>query len=557
MFIYHFSRLIKSKLLWGFLALLMVFAFVVMDSCTGPSAAGSAAGYLGEEAVSARTLSDASQTLTILNGNGAYYLPGSARIFGELLRDGAEANDLAARRRQTWKIAAARQTALDCGLAGGRAAAEGYLESAFTGPDGFSPAYYRAFLSANGYTQPNLFQSTFSEVWFPAQTATLAVFNAAGWVSPMEREFALSALYDTTVAYTATLSNTLKPEALDVTDAEIEAWHAAHGDSYRLPDQRTVTYVEVPIQSFGEGLTVEEIDAMQYYEDHSGEFRGTGTNATVTLPFEEVKDKAIAKVRDLRAMEEALRHANETLIPAIQTQGLAEAAKAYGEPKTATLRQDRPFGFQKARDVIAAVFEMDIETTPLNAVAGTDKVYLLRLDAVTPSHVEPLDQVKERVRSDVRRDELAKRLKTNGETIRSLLADELAKGSAFDAAVAACHTDALVASTAMTFVLSEASGLDIPHRAQVLEAASTLGAKTLSEPILSGGEELLLVYIAERTAADPLVKITNRPRIVQSLGAPLAARTAAAWLNWNLDRTPPSRKPGGELPILTDELPEE
>ncbi len=554
MFIYHFSRLIKSKLLWGFLALLMVFAFVVMDSCVGGPSSGQAAAYLNGETVGPELVSDASQTSTVLNGQGAYYLPRSAQVFAALLRgDGGMAEDWVARRRENWKILAARAVAERHGLAVGEAAALPVLEASFAGPDGvFSPQLYRAFLSAYGYQVPKLFERTFANVWLPSQTAALAVFNAVGWVSPMEQEFALSATYDTTVAYAATLKNTLKPEAIEVSDADVQAWYDAHQADYELPEQRRVETFEIPLKAFADKIVVEEMDAMQYYDDHSEEFRGTGTNATKTLPFEEVKDKAIAKVRDLRALEEALVFANETLVPKAQTAGLAEAAKGYGTPKASTLRQDRPFGFQNAGEFLSAVFEMDPEETPLNAIPGKDRVYLVRLEEVIPGHVAPLAEVKARVQADLRRDRLTQRLKTNGETLRSLLQGELAKGTAFDKAVAACKTDGLTATTAMTFTLSDAAKVTIPHRNEVFEAVSLLGEKALSAPIVTPADELLLVYVAERRPGDALAKATAKSRLAQSLGFGSAFRIAADWMDWNLDRDPPVTAKG--LPVLSEDL---
>lgn len=554
MFIYHFSRLIKSKLLWGFLALLMVFAFVVMDSCSGSAPTGQALGYLNGEAVGQSLHSDATQTSVMLSGQAAYYLPRQAQVFAALLREeNAGANDWATRRRETWKILAARAVADRQGLAVGQAAAVPVLEMAFAGPDGaFNPQLYRAFLAANNYQVPKLFEDTFANVWLPSQAITLAVFNSVGWVSPMEQDFALSATYDTTVAYAATLKNTLKAETIEVSDADLQAWYDAHQDDYALPEQRRVETVEVPLKAFADKIKVEEMDAMQYYDDHSEEFRGTGTNATKTLPFEEVKDKAIAKVRDLRALEEALVFANETLVPKAQTKGFAEAAKGYGEPKTTTLRQDRPFGFQNAGEFFSAIFEMDPEETPLNAIPGTDRVYLARLVEIIPEHIAPLAEVKERVRGDIRRDRLAQRLKTNGETLRNLLQGELAKGTAFDKAVAACKTDGLTATTAMTFTLSEAAQVQIPHRNEIFEAVSLLGEKGLSQPIVTPANELLLVYVAERRPGDALAKATAKTRLAQSLGFGSAFQLTSDWLNWNLDRDPPVTADG--VPVLAEDL---
>ena len=556
MFIYHFSRLIKSKLLWGFLALLMVFAFVVMDSCSSSGAEGSVAGYLEGESVNPKLLSDASQTVTVLNGQSAYYLPRASQAFSAIVR-GDEADDWQARRRQAWKIIAAANAAQRTGITGGQAAAYQVLESAFVGPDGaFNPNLYRFFLNANNYAKPKLFEETFANAWLPAQTAALAVFNATGWVSPMEQDFALAATYDKTTAYAATLKTAVDPATITVAEADIAAWYEAHKEDYRLPEQRVVESFDVPLKAFADKLTIEEMDAMQYYDDHSEEFRGTGTNATKTLPFEEVKDKAIAKVRDIRALEEALIFANENLVPKAQVSGIAEAAKGYEGQKTATLRKDATPAYQNGGEFLSAVFEMDPEETPCNAVAGNDRVYVVRLQRIIETHIPALADVKARVEADVRADRVAQRIKEQGEALRGLLAGKLTEGTAFDAAVAACATEGLTATTAMTFVLNDSAKVDIAHRNEVLDAASMLGPKGLSKPIIAG-DEILLVYVSERTPGDDLAKVTAKQRIAQSLGFGAAFQTATDWMNWNLDRAAPTSDASGDIPLLTGDAAEE
>jgi hypothetical protein len=355
MFIYHFTRLIKSKLLWGFLALLMVFAFVVVDACTTASSKdASVAGYLGETAIPRKALEDAAQTVIILDSQAAYYLTQRSQIFAALMRGDARTSETwQARRRQNWKVLAAREVALRNGMEMSVEGGNRVLETMFAGADGvFNPNHYRAFLAMNQYTKPHLFENTFANAWLPAQTAAVGVFNAVGWVSPMEQDFALAATYDKTTAYAASLKQDIALDSIAVTDAELKTWYDAHAESYELPEQRAIAYVEVPASAFAEKIVVDEMDAMQYYDDNNDEFKGEGTNATVVLPFEEVKDKAAEKVKARRALEEALAYANETMVATAQTTSMADAVKAYGEVKKTTVRMDRPFGFQNARDIL-------------------------------------------------------------------------------------------------------------------------------------------------------------------------------------------------------------
>lgn len=558
MFIYHFSRLIKSKLLWGFLILLMVFAFVVVDSCVAASGqSDGVAGYLGDTPISRTDLADASQVVTILEGQTLYYLPQRSQIFAAMLRsDARDREDWQARRRQNWKLIAAREVALKNGMEMSVAGGNNVLETMFAGQTGvFDPNQYRNFLAMNQYTKPQLFEKTFANAWLPAQSVAVGVFNAVGWISPMEQDFATATAYDVTTAYAASLKDAVALDSITVSDDEAKAWYDAHQDDYQLPEQRAISYVEVPSAPFAEKLVIDDMDAMQYYDDNNDEFKGTGTNENVVLPFEEVKDKAVEKVKARRALEDALTYANETLVAAAQTASITEVAKAYGEAKQTTVRMDRPFGFQNARDVIAAAFEMDPETTPYNAVAGTDRIYLVQLTAIIPEGIEAFDAVKTRVIADVRRDRQQKALEEKGAALREKLAAELAKGSAFDAAVAACQVEGLTATTGMTFVLNDSSKAEIPYRNEVLGAVAELGTKALSEAIVTPSKEIVLVYVADRQPGDALAKTTGKSQLATSLGWPTQFRVASMWMDWILDTLPPTVD--GKTPVLDEEVAED
>jgi hypothetical protein len=553
MFIYRFSRLIKSKLVWGFLALLMVFAFVVMDACVGSNGVSKTnAGYFGDRGVSVKALEDASQVVTTVNSQGSFYLPQQSQLFGAVVRDGAfGVEDWPARRRQAWKVLAARDVALRNGIETSVNCGNAVLEGMFADQTGvFNPNRYRMFLGANNYYKPALFEATFANTWLPAQTVTMGVFNAVGWVSPMELDFALETAYDTTTAYAAAVKNTVALDSIAVTDAALQQWYDEHKEEYSVPEQREIAYIEVMAEAFSEGVVVDEMNAMQYYDDNNDEFKGTGTNATQVLPFEEVKDKAMAKVKALKSLDAALVHANESLVAAAYTKPFDEVAKPYGEVKRATVRADRPFGFQNAQDVLASVFEMEVEGTPYNAVAGTDRVYLMKLEKVIPAGYSTLAEVKDRVTAAVRRDRMTAQLKEKGNVIRATLAAELAKGTAFDAAVAACKVDGLNATTAMTFVLSDSNKLDIPYQTEVLDAAEKLGVKALSEPAITAADEIVLVYVADRKAGDVLAKTTAKVQMTQNLAWASQYRITMDWMNWNLDREPPTRD--GYYPLLDE-----
>lgn len=558
MFIYHFSKLIRSKLLWAFLALLMVFSFVVMDSCSGTAGGPLAAGYIDGDTVDAKAADDASQTVTLLTGSNVFYLPRQSQLFAYLLRGDAYGEiPWQERRRMAWAILAARRVAADNGLTLTDRGVREALMARFADPEGnFSPDAYRAFLAVNGYRTPKLFENTYGSVWFPAEAVTCAVMNAAGWASPMEQNFELSARLDTVTARLLTLTRDGAPA--DVAPDAVRAWYDTHAEDYAVPETREIACVEIPVAPFVEKVTVEELDAMQYHDDHPELFKGTDTNGNaVTLPFEEVRDKAIAKVRGERALEDALRHANEALLPTVAAaKSVAALAETYGEPKTLILRRDTLPDLQNPSAVLDAAFEMDPEYTPLNAIAGTDRVYLFALTKVTPPHTAPFEDVREEAAAAARKDAAAKSLKADSEALRAALADALAKGTALDDAVKTLGDGALTLGEPFTFVLDDAEKPDIPEARRVTSVASETAVGALSEPILAEGTAYI-VCVTDRTPGDALRKITARQDTVRGLTMASGFTVAGDWLRWNLDRCPPADIDGNPILEGDDALPEE
>lgn len=571
MFIYRFSRLIKSRLLWILLALLMVFAFVVADSCSGVGGQG---GLLrGGEEIAPQTFTQAERTVGALTNEAMFSMTPDGR-FASLLPHGADAfagalmasepqASLSTRsgrlqQRMVWKILAARQLADRYDLTrGGDAAAKQLIEASYAdGQGAFVPELYLQFLGrANFARTPREFERLYAQTWLPAQAAAAAVRKSVGWVSPMERDFLLAAAFDETTACAVTLKNTAKPEDMAVSDEEAQAWYDANQERYRRPEERTIAYVEIPSQTFlrtGDPSEEEELEAMQYHASHMDEFKSkTSTNATDVVTYEEVRDEVLAKVRELAALEEARVFASEKLVPQLDAKPFAEVAKHY-ESKTATIPEGGwPVGFQNAIAVRDTVFTLEPEgALSHDVVPGTDRVYLIQLTDVRESAIKPLDEVKDQILTAVRADKVRKQSLERGEAVRAQLAKSLAEGKSLKDAVAACKDANLSAGEAQTFTLADPSSFqqqDATYRTQILGAARSLGQGALSEPSLVGNNDVLLIYVASRVERNPVDKATQGPLLVRQMAENTAFQTAGDWLSWAIDTVPLTRPDGTPL----------
>ncbi len=575
MFIYRFSRLIQSKLLWGLLALLMVFAFVVADSCSGM---GGGDGYLrADEPVDRKTVDQAYRTVgTLTNDDLSFF--SQEGYFSSLLPHGAnalraalvvsepQANNAgrANNQRLVWKLIAARQLADRLNLTrGGKDAAKQMIEGSYADAQGaFDPETYKHFLLRANFQTPAEFEQLYADTWLPAQSAAGAVLKSVGWVSPMERDFTLSTVFDEATAYTVTLKNTAKPEDIALDDDALKAWYDANQERYRRPEERTIAYFEIPSKTFlrsGDPSEEEEIEAMQYHADHMDEFKDpASTNATEVVAYETVRDKVLEKVRADAALVEARIFANEKVLPQLALSSFEELAKPYGGAKTATITENGwPVGFQNAMDVREIAFGLQLNGDPnYDVVAGTDKVYLIQLTGVRESDIRPFAEVKEQVITALRSEKVREQALASGATLRDTLAKALAEGKTFENAVAACKNENLTAGKAQTFTLSDPASfqqMDTPYRAQVFDAVQNLGANTLSEPTVVGNNDVLLVYVASRLEKTPAEKATQGPMLTQRLTQEAGLLTAGDWLSWAIKTNPPTGANGAFINLDIEE----
>ena len=120
MFIYHFTKLIKSKLIWGFLIFLIAFAFVFADACS--SRGGEAMTYyVGDEAVEQDIVDNARYYFNLVDGDRGYFIP-LAPLFWDLDARALSDEEAAARpdidrSERFWKfIAAVKKLNKDMGI---------------------------------------------------------------------------------------------------------------------------------------------------------------------------------------------------------------------------------------------------------------------------------------------------------------------------------------------------------------------------------------------------------------------------------------------------------
>lgn len=530
MFIYHFNRLIRNRLLWLFFAGLMIFAFVVVDSCA-PS-------------------SDPKRPEGTLAGENVYEDDfGAATKIAELNYSYQSDVDFATIRNAAWELLAAAHTAekydlLPSGNATGEIIVNRFTDRT-TGV--FNRMQYNYILDQWGFTSTENLEKLAIVVGLPEllvpSPASHLVAMSTGWASPMEVQTDLSALYDKTTVRIATLKNPLAGQELNLPKEDVEAYYTSNLDDYLQPELRTISYIALPLDAYKEGIEILKDDAMQYYDD----FQDTYTKPSekegeedIITPFEDVEKEITDKLIAEKALEKAAEYAIEKLILSVIDNGLDAAAKALNleviEKKGFSI-SDPLVNIQNRNDFIMNVFEMDMESTSYTCVTGTDVVYVIGLTQIEEERTRTYEEVEMIARISAEREEMAERFENIGKDAVLTLNAALAKdGTTFDQAVTAAAIEGLTVSEPRVFtVRSDEAPVEFPHRSQAVSASFGLPEKTISEPVILNDSELILVYLDVRETANQIAKDMASGERRQQLARNKAYQISEDWKKWNLE----------------------
>lgn len=167
---------------------------------------------------------------------------------------------------------------------------------AFQGPDGsFSRDAYTTFLRSQGMSEAQFETSLRDEA-----AATLLQGAVAGGAT------APAALVDRIVGWAAeTRSFTLAellPSDLSTpvaapTDADLQSWYDAHGDSYMRPETRMITYVWLKPEDILDQVEVDEETLKAAYDERRTEFVVPERRLVARLVFPTAEEAAAARAR--------------------------------------------------------------------------------------------------------------------------------------------------------------------------------------------------------------------------------------------------------------------
>ena len=520
MFIYHFNRLIRNRILWGFFAIIISLAFVSVGSCMKSPQQGQSAGTINGKAITLSEFKLATQAI---------------RGFGEN-RDSETSAAIVDRR--AWEQLASARNADDNGLRASSEEVRSALREApaFQGPTGFDINRYRYIIVQQGLT-PTLYEQLVSHQLSLMKNAALV--QSATWISPMELEDELAGMTDLFTVQTAVISNTFANAKMELTDDDYLKYYEKNKESFALPDQVSVNYIEIPVTNYLACVSVSVEDMEEFYDSNIEDYQRTTTNNTTeTSPFVDVK----AEIEKVMLLDEARYCANTTITFTVYgslstaSNAIEVTAKSKGlKVKTSPMfsADDQLFWAQNTEEFLSTAFELDPERddSRYGIVTGDDFIYVIeqvnKSEAHTPEFEKVMNQIRPLALVKARADAFTDYTDKLNNDLTELMKTE-------KSFAVAAKANAMNVSTSITYSVNNIRNQQFENSFAIAYGAMSIKKGEISKAIPASAKESLLVYVQDRKPGDALSAEMMRPQVRSGIARRRNTDLFSEWLTWNL-----------------------
>ena len=524
MFIYHFNRIIRNRILWGFFLIIVVVAFVSVDSCVRGDQGRAPAGKLGKRPLPLSTY----QTME-------NYVRGFGRNRDNQMSQSAVFT-------QSWERAAAMAVAPKLGALTTEAEIWQSLQGvpAFQEQGVFNDLRFQSVVQEMFGLTPRQFKDFFAHQITISKLAQIV--DTAAWISPLEIADELAGWTDQLTIQYAMVSNQYLNMKMAVSEPQIQQYYDKNRDSFALPDRVAVRYVTLPITNFLDSVEVSDADILDYYENNSESFKYVSTNnVTETKPLAEVREEIVTALQMDEARYAASTNATFAFVDEIlkaEPDGLTKIAAAKNLEIYATPLfggNDHIQGVDTLVEFRNTAFELDPNRpdSRYGVVAGDKVIYVITPYTNDSARIPGLAEVVDQVRPLVEHEAQNEAFKNYFSDLRNDVIGTLKDGKSFSFAA---EKRALNVSTVLTFTAYSMQRNAFEHAFEIAISAMPLKRGELSEgtPMQSGG--MLLTYMADRATGTELDRSMMRDSVRTSLARQQEGVLFNDWLSWNLHK---------------------
>ncbi len=399
--------------------------------------------------------------------------------------------------------------------------------AALRGPDGkLDMERYRQLVGSQGMT-PEMFENNVR-----AELSTRQVLNGVGGTSfgtPAMASTALNAFFEKREVQVAMFATPEYAAKVNPTEADLEAFYKQNAAMFLAPEEASIEYLVLDLDTVSKGITVSEADLKTYYEQNASRLAGQEERrashiliaAAKTAPVAE-RDKAKAKAEELLA---AVKKAPDSF---------ADVAKKNSQdPGSAPNGGDLDFF---ARGAMTKPFEdaaFSLKKGEISNLVETEFGYhIIRVTDVKSPKQRSFEELKPELEAELKKQQAQRKFAETAETFSNGVYEQA------DSLKPVADKLKLEVRTAASVTRTPAPGakgpLANPKFLTALFSPDSVDKKRNTEAVETGPNQLVSGRIAKYTPArtQPFAEVKDRvrERFLATRGAELAKREGMAKL---------------------------
>ncbi len=526
MFIYHFNRMIRSKILWIIFAVIIAVAFLSVDSCRGGRDAG--ASY------------DDARNMGEIGGVPVTYeeYEIARRVISNMSRDLPPA----ATETQIFAHVAAMRAAAEMGLSVGARELSDLIASIpdFQVNGVFDKARYEQVVSSALSASPRTFERMQSEYLLLSKLRGAVTAGSAASKMAIDEE--VGRYTDRFTFRYATLSNAFAEAEIEIGDDALREHYEANKATYALPERVQVRYISLPVTNFTAAVDRDELvaDADDIYVSDPSAYTRQGTNGVEQLTLEEARPQILDELVAAEAVHIAVTNL-AAFMDTLATNDLESftwRSKARGfEPRdTPLFAFDAGYipGVEAAainefRDA-AGELDMNRADSAYGIARGRRNVYLMRIVTNAAAYTPTCESLTDTLRPAVLAEKRKKLFEDAAEETAGKISAAIADGKDF---ADACAGLSLTASTGIVFSATAAMPDAVPEPREVVPVVVAAKTGTLAKPAYVR-DGAVLAFVDAREPVDSFETASAREMAARQISEANDSLFFANWLLWNL-----------------------
>jgi peptidyl-prolyl cis-trans isomerase D len=311
-------------------------------------------------------------------------------------------------------------------------------------------------------------------------------------------------------------------------DAEVEAYYKSHEADFRAPEQATIEYVVLDLDTLKKGTTVSEEDLRKYYDENMSRYTSAEERRASHILVKADKDAPAAEKQKAKAKAEAL---------------LAELRKkpaAFAE--LAKKNSDDPGSGERGGDLdyfgrgaMVKPFEdaaFAMKPGEISNVVESDFGYhIIRLDAVRGGEKKPFDAVRASIEDEVKKQLAQKRYSEAAEQFTNTVYEQ---PESLQPVIDKLKLQKQTATVMRTPAAGASGPLASPKLLELVFGNDAVKNKRNTDAVEVGPNQMASARIVQHTPARTLpladVKEQVRQRVVLQQAATLARKDGEARL---------------------------